>query len=61
MENVLDASKFVLLMWAVSNVNILGGYIYILSLSLLTFFNILFFTGFTEVDQISREISGQTP
>lgn len=32
-----------------------------LSLSLLTFFDALFFTGITEIDKISREISGQTP
>lgn len=53
--------EFALLLWTVSNLNILSGYLCILSLSLLTFFNVLFFTGFTEVDKISREISGQTP
>lgn len=53
--------EFALLMWAISNVNILSGYICILNLSLLTFFNVLFLTGFTEVDKISREISSQTP
>lgn len=52
--------EFDRLKWTV-NVNILSSYVCTLNLNLLTFINVLFFTGFTEVNKISREISGQTP
>lgn len=53
--------EFDLLKWTVKNVNILSAYICTLSPNLLTCINVLFLTGFTEVNKISREISGQTP
>lgn len=53
--------KFDLLKGTVKNVNILSAYIYTLSPNLLICINVLFLTGFTEVNKISREISGQTP